>query len=72
LEGGKVKIEEPEYQYMAVYEFESYEIMQEALNSGKLGESVKEYKRKVWRWRKAPILEGWKSNPFSSVRIWIN
>ena len=46
LEGGKVKIEEPEYQYMAVYEFESYEIMQEALNSGKLGESVKEYNEK--------------------------
>ncbi len=42
-EGGKVEIEKPVYQYMAVYEFPSYEIMEEALNSGKLADSVKEY-----------------------------
>jgi len=43
LTGGKVKVEVPEYQYMAIYEFPSYEIMEEALNSGKLADSVKEY-----------------------------
>ncbi len=42
LADGKVA-QHREYQYLAVYEFESYDVMQAALSSGKLDEFVKQY-----------------------------
>ena len=41
-EGGEFTIDTA-YQYMAIYEFENFEVMQASLNSGQLSDSIREY-----------------------------
>ncbi len=41
-EGGKFRLDTA-YQYMAIYEFENFEVMQASLNSSKLADLIREY-----------------------------